>query len=304
MPKLTRGQKLAVLACEVLTITTKPKPLFTQAALVAELKRLGIGRPSTYPTIVPLLLSRGWVTEKAPTKKSKAPSAGLSVLIPEPVAFDLADFLVKAFPGLVDSTFTSSLEASLDDIETGKLPRLQVVTEWWHTFEQELLAAKTLQPQRPERKDLGPCPKCLSEGRPGHLRLIQGQKDDKPYEFAACDQDTKTQRICGFTAPTEKGSLIEALPCPSCGAQLRPVRRRDGGHSWICSTCKDSKWFLADRAWQIVKSPLCRKCAKPMSHRERAAHKGEFFWACFPCNAFSDSDVFGAFSTSARGPHP
>jgi DNA topoisomerase-1 len=300
LPRLVQGQSLHVVACEVVTITTKPKPLFTQAGLVAELKRLGIGRPSTYPTIVPLLLSRGWVVEKAPKKKTKSAEAP-SALVPEPVAFELTDFLTTAFPSLVDYRFTASMEEKLDEIEAQKASRLAVAFTWWTRFEQELAAARASKPHLRERPDLGPCPKCASEGRPGHLRLIQGVKDDKPYEFAGCDQDTKTNRICGFTAPTEKGALIQILPCPCCGAKLRPVRRRDGGHSWACSTCPDNKWFLADQAWQIVQSPTCEKCLKPMTHRERTNPKGEFFWACFPCNTFRDSDVFGALVPPVRG---
>jgi DNA topoisomerase-1 len=297
LPPLAQDQTLQIVSCDVQTISTKPKPLFSQAALVAELKRLGIGRPSTYPTIVPLLLSRGWVTEKAPIKKTKSPS--LSVLVPEPVAFDLADFLSSALPGLVDPTFTASLEAALDNIESGKRPRLQVVAQWWDTFEHELLVAKALPPKLPERKDLGPCPKCQAEGRTGHLRLIKGSNrtTQAPYEFAGCDARSDGAQLCDHTAPVENGELQKLASCPECSAPMRPVRRKDGGHSWLCA---QHGWFLAGQGWEIIQAPHCPNCDKPMTHRERSNVKGSFFWACFEHRVFIDSSVFGDRKPSAK----
>ena len=298
LPPLKAGDQLFVAGVEVVTNTSRPKPLFNQASLVAELKRLGIGRPSTYPSIVPLLLSRGWVVEqRAPSSgKRRKKSADLPVLVPQAVAFDLADFLAKAFPSLVDYEFTASMEARLDEIEAQKASRLDVASTWWARFEQELSAARALKTQSHERPDLGPCPKCIAEGRTGRLQLIKGvsSKNREPYEFAGCDQDSKDRRPCGFTAPTENGALIEPASCPVCGARLRPVRRKDGGHSWTCGACPDNNWFLADAAWKLVRSPVCPRCGKPMSHREHSTRKGDFFWACFPCKEFLDSDVFGA----------
>jgi len=296
LPPLEKGQTLGVVGFEVTTNTTKPKPLFSQASLVAELKRLGIGRPSTYPTIVPLLLSRGWVTEQAQpnTKRKKMAADSLSVLVPEQVAFELADFLSKAFPSLVDFRFTAEMEANLDRIESGEATRLKVATVWWERFNAEIVSAKKLQVEAPKRPDLGPCPKCGNEGRAGHLRLIKGEKDGRAYEFAACEVDTKVSTVCGYTAPTENGALIAGLNCPRCSSTLKPVRRRNGGHSWICPACPDNKWFLADKAWRIVKAPSCEKCQQLMVHRERTEHQGEFFWGCFGCKFYLDSDVFGS----------
>jgi DNA topoisomerase-1 len=293
LPPLQAGDTLTVHAAEVVTITTKAKALFTQASLVAELKRLGIGRPSTYPTIVPLLLSRGWVKEQAQTEPTKKRGTHPAVLLPEPVAFELADFLATAFPSLVDFSFTAVMEEQLDHIEAAKSRPFDVCSSWWRRFEAELLEAKAIKPRMAERPDLGPCPKCHAQGRVGRLRLIQGRKDDRSYEFAACDQDTKETRVCGHTAPTEKGALMEIQPCPVCAASMRPVRRRDGGHSWVCSSCPDTKWFLADKAWRIVKSPTCPRCSNPMTHREKTNQKGEFFWGCFACHVFHPADVFG-----------
>lgn len=296
LPPLKPGQPLTVVGLEVFPIATRPKPLFTQASLVSELKRLGIGRPSTYPAIVPLLLTRSWVTEKALpalAQKKKAPGSP-AVLVPEPVAFELADFLTTAFPSLVDYSFTASMEEQLDQIASQKLSRFDVAATWWKRFQTELEAARALKPRLPERPDLGPCPKCEHEGRHGRLRLVTGAKDDRRYEFAACDQDAKTKRLCGYTQSTEQGLLITPIRCPTCATTMRAVRRRDGGHAWVCSACPAKKWFVADASWNMVRAPTCTKCGQPMTHRERSDRKVEFFWSCFACEVFIDSDVFGA----------
>jgi DNA topoisomerase-1 len=293
LPVIAVGEVLQVLGTAVVTQTTKPKPPFSQAALVAELRRLGIGRPSTYQSVVPLLLSRGWVTELASTSKGKKGRAAPPILVPTQVGFDLADFLTAAFPGLVDYEFTAFLEECLDEIEAGKRTRQDVGVAWWERFRQDLDLAKTLPVQRPERPDLGPCPKCSSDGRAGHLRLMKGisSKSGKPYEFAACDADTRESQICGHTAPARDGQLQKLAPCPECKNPMRPVVRKDGGHSWVCA--KDG-WFVASRKWELVPAPSCPVCAKPLVHREKTNTKGEFFWACFEHRAFADSNVFGA----------
>jgi DNA topoisomerase-1 len=305
LPVVQVGEELEVVKAEVVTHTTRPQPLFTQAALVAELKRLGIGRPSTYHSVVPLLLSRAWATEgEAPLAPGAKPSAkrkkkGLPVLVPTLVGCDLADFLKDAFPGLVDYEFTASLERALDQIAAGKRTRLEVGRAWWLRFEAELRIAEGLKPRTPERKDLGACPKCAKEGRAGRLRLIKGvsSKSGKPYEFAGCDTDTREAQACGHTAPSAEGKLLELLPCRECKAAMRPVTRRDGGHSWVCAT---HGWFLAGRTWELVASPACPPCGKPMIHRERSDTKGEFFWACFEDSAFGDADVFGRLRGEIR----
>jgi DNA topoisomerase IA len=90
LPALAAGDELEVVSTEITTHKTKPKPLFTQASLVAELKRLGIGRPSTYQSVVPLLLTRSWATEEAPAAngKSRKKSVRLPVLVPDRIFLD------------------------------------------------------------------------------------------------------------------------------------------------------------------------------------------------------------------------
>jgi hypothetical protein len=101
-------------------------------------------------------------------------------------------------------------------------------------------------------------------------------------------------RMCGYTASVAGGELQKVLPCSSCRAPMRPVVRKDGGHSWVC---KKHGWFLADDGWEIVEAPRCPTCREPLLHRGRNDPKGEFFWACFKDGVFLDSDAFGRVRT-------
>jgi DNA topoisomerase-1 len=303
LPRLKEGEILEVVGFEVVANTTKPKPLFSQAALVAELKRRGIGRPSTYHSVVPLLTGRGWVQERSLADERKSTvGKRLPVLVPTEMGSELCDFLARSLPGLVNYEFTAHLEDELDQVAKGGRTRIDVGHQWWKLFATELALAQKLEPKPLERPDLGSCPRCSGEGRTGRLRLIKGKsRDGKAFAFAGCDSDTKEAKVCGFTAPVDsKGEVLQGLVCPVCGDLMRPVHRRDGGHSYVCR--KDG-WFLANRDWKLAKSPVCPTCTQPMTHRERSEARGTFFWACFGDRAFADSDVFGAIGP-VRVTHP
>ena len=297
LPRLVAGMAITVLGAEITSHVSKPKPLFTQASLIAELKRRGIGRPSTYQSVVPILLSRFWAEERigsdgSETSRSKERRRKLPVLVPTRVGTSLADFLAAAVPSLVNYEFTATVEGDLDQIEAGTCTRVQVGHRWWEAFQAEIEGAKVLPSRKLERPLLGECPKCLQEGRPGKLRLIKGvsRTSGKAYEFAACDADEMDVKVCGYTASAEKGKLQRQAACPECGAAMKPIRRRDGGHSLVC--VRDG-WFLADKRWVVVRAPRCPRCAGAMTHRERSGAQGFFFWACFADGAFVDADAFG-----------
>lgn len=306
-PTLATGDPLQLLGLDTFPKTTKPKPLFNQASLVAELRRKGIGRPSTYQSIVPLLLSRLWVRETSTARKkpSSAKSRShLHVLVPTDLGVTLCQFLTEAFPSLVDYEFTANLEGNLDAIESGSTKRYDTTKLWWEHFVADLQTADALPVQRPERKDLGACPKCAQEGRAGRLRLIQGisSTSGKPYEFAGCELDTREAKICGQTARTLEGKLHHALPCPQCKNPMRAVRRKDGGHSWVCGQHESPLWYLAGEDWELVTPPTCPKCRSPLVHREKTATKGEFFWACFPDGVFHSADIYGRVKKAPSQP--
>jgi DNA topoisomerase-1 len=294
LPAVSQGDLVEVVELVIKPATTKPPALYTQAGLVADLERKGIGRPSTFKSMVQLILDRGFVIEEEPAKpkKTKKGEAVIPFLRPVEKGFDLVDFLLKAFPRCMDYSFTADLEKTLDRIEDGKEPRKAFLETFWGSLSADLAKVEEIPVVKAERKDLGPCPKCAAEGRAGHLRLIKGvgKESGKPYEFGACELDTKETTVCGYTAPAENGELKKLEPCPECGQGMKPITKKDKSQSWKCEA---HGWFMADKAWRIVKAPACPKCKKPMVHRSKKENAAEFFWACFECKQFNDSDKFG-----------
>jgi DNA topoisomerase-1 len=108
LPNLENGEHLNVLKLEYEKKYTQPPPRYTEATLIKKLEEEGIGRPSTYATIVSTLIQRKYVE-----KKSK-------ILIPTELGIKVYEFLKENYPDVVDLKFTSYMESLLDDIENGK----------------------------------------------------------------------------------------------------------------------------------------------------------------------------------------
>jgi DNA topoisomerase-1 len=119
LPKLAAGEALATKSAEALERSTQPPPRYTEGSLIKELERLGIGRPSTWATIVELVLSRSYAFKKG------------TALIPTFVAFGVVGLLEKHFTNLVDYEFTARLEDDLDAISRGEADRLSYLKSFY-----------------------------------------------------------------------------------------------------------------------------------------------------------------------------
>jgi len=108
LPPLEVGDRLVVQAASAEAHETQPPARFTEASLVKALEELGVGRPSTYASIISTIQDRGYVRHKG------------SALVPTFVAFAVVGLLERYFPELVDYGFTASMESSLDDIAGGR----------------------------------------------------------------------------------------------------------------------------------------------------------------------------------------
>jgi DNA topoisomerase-1 len=112
LPKLAQGEPVVTKSAEALERNTQPPARYTEGSLIKELERLGIGRPSTWATIVDLVLSRSYAFKKGTT------------LVPTFVAMAVAGLLEKHFTKLLDYEFTARLEDDLDAISRGEADRL------------------------------------------------------------------------------------------------------------------------------------------------------------------------------------
>nr|MDP9460287.1 type I DNA topoisomerase [Actinomycetota bacterium] len=119
LPRLERGQQLDTQQLDAKGHTTSPPARYTEPSLVARLEELGIGRPSTYASIMQTIQDRGYVWKKG------------NSLVPSFIAFAVVNLLEQHFAQLVDYDFTASLEEELDEIAGGNLQRVDWLTEFY-----------------------------------------------------------------------------------------------------------------------------------------------------------------------------
>ena len=186
---------------------TKPPARFSEASLVKALEEDGIGRPSTYASIIQTLVYRNYVTRDR------------GYFTPTQLGFIICDLLVSSFPKVLDVTFTAQMEESLDLVEEGKLDYKKLLKEFYGPFREELdRAMETL-----ERTNITmerPCPLCGSQ-----QLLVKWGRNGR---FLSCPNFPK----CKFAAPYPTGVKC---PEPGCDGELVERRNRRGGIFFGCN---------------------------------------------------------------------
>jgi len=137
--------------CELTDVKkeTKPKPRYTEATLIKELQKRGLGRPSTYATIVETVLSdtRGYAE-----LENKA-------IVPTERGMQLASFLDRAFSNVINLDYTSNMEKDLDLIASGKKKKLDFLKDFYNNLEDTIKSNKEIQAD-PAQAEAKVCPKC------------------------------------------------------------------------------------------------------------------------------------------------
>lgn len=119
LPALAEGDSAVLAALSAEGHATKPPARYTEASLVKDLEERGIGRPSTYASIMTVLVDRGYVTKRG------------TALVPSWLAFSVVRLLEEHFGGLVDYAFTATMEEVLDTVASGNESRLQVLNDFY-----------------------------------------------------------------------------------------------------------------------------------------------------------------------------
>ncbi|MDA8196825.1 MAG: type I DNA topoisomerase [Actinomycetota bacterium] len=119
LPAFAEGELIPIDSVEVNSHVTNPPSRYTEASLVKTLEDLGVGRPSTYASIITTILDRGYVFKRG------------SALVPSFIAFSVVNLLEQFFSDLVDYNFTAELENTLDQIATGSTPAIPYLEKFY-----------------------------------------------------------------------------------------------------------------------------------------------------------------------------
>jgi len=233
LPPLTAQEGLDLIELFARQHWTKPPPRYTEASLIKELERRGIGRPSTFASMVAIIKTRTYVRREG------------KVLIPTDLGFTVCDLLVAAFADLFDYEFTAQMEDQLDDIANGRAKRLATLREFWEGLSAALGSAETdmpsvrLEAQAPKPTG-GKCPQCGSDlvrrqGRNGFFVGCSGYPKCTYIQRNRPRPTGKKCPRCGGDLVERKGKHGPFLGCssyPSCTytAPIQPAKTREDGH--------------------------------------------------------------------------
>lgn len=217
---------------------TQPPARYTEAKLIKELDELGIGRPSTYATIVDTIQKRGYV------KLEK------KVFVPTSIGFETNDKLEEGFKDIINVEYTAQMESLLDDIAKGK-DNIKVLRDFWDKFE-PLVEKNFKEMKKTPPKETGEvCPEC---GSP--LVVRKGRYG----EFVACSnypnckyikKEKKEEKIIGKCPKCKEGNIIEK-------------KTRKGKIFYGCSNYPKCK----AATWDLPTLELCPECSELLIEKD------------------------------------
>jgi DNA topoisomerase-1 len=301
LPQLTEGQAVETTSLAPNQHFTQPPPRFTEASLVNELEKLGIGRPSTYASILSTLRDRQYVE----SEDRKFSPTELGAMVNE--------LLVECFPDILDVQFTAQLEDKLDKIEEGQYNWVETLQNFYDPFVVDLQnAADTMRDVKREVEETDEvCEKCqrpmiIRWGRFGRFMACSGYPECKntkeiatntngtavaptPSVDVNCDACGKPMALkrgrygeflacTGFPeCKTTKPAAVE-MDCPEDGCDGQIVQRRSkrGRTFYGCThypTCTFS-------AWQRPVAKICPQCQTPYLLEKRSKNAPNALLQC------------------------
>ncbi len=230
LPRVTEGERLRLENLRPDQHFTEPPPRYTEATLVKELEEKGIGRPSTYATIISTIVEREYVNKDQ------------GRFTPTMLGEKVSTLLVKSFEDIFDVGFTARLEDELDEIEEGKLPWRDSVKEFWNRFEEDLERADGEMESYKAGIPTGEkCEKC------GKGELLE--RISRHGFFLGCSKypDCDFIRDLSDTGSEEVESANTTQYCDNCGKEM-VVKRGRFGPFLACSgypECKTTRRLVS-----------------------------------------------------------
>jgi DNA topoisomerase-1 len=270
LPPLAEGDRLELKALRPEQKFTQPPPRFSEATLVKELEENGIGRPSTYASIIAVLQDREYVHKHEGRFK------------PSALGRMIADLLTKSFVDIIDVEYTRSLEDDLDRIEQGKTDYVRTLADFYKKFKKDLARAGKEMIDLKKGIEIGEaCDKC---GMPMLKRV------GKFGPFIACSGYPECTNTREVETQEPESDEEEIDPCENCGKPMALKRGRFG--QFLACTgypeCKTTRKLIATKQGGF-------KAAKPDQILEEL---------CPRCNAnlVIKQGRFGEFTACTRYP--
>jgi DNA topoisomerase-1 len=269
LPALEVGQKLTLKELKPEQHFTEPPPRFNEASLVKELEERGIGRPSTYATILSTILERQYVTKIG------------GKFIPTETGLVVTDLLVKNFADIFDFQYTARLEEELDEIEEGKEKWTDALGEFYKKFEKDLrYAEKHMENiKRMEKPTEEKCERCgsplvLKWGKHGSFYACSSYKKDDP---ASCTFTKENPINLPELDTAEMPETTQEEYCENCG-RVMVLKRGRFGQFMACTGYPDCKTTRRlDQGKRVPDVPLeetCPQCKRNLILRH--GRYGEF----------------------------
>jgi len=261
LPKMLEGERVELIALRPEQHFTEPPPRFSEASLVKALEEFGIGRPSTYASIISTLQAREYVE----MDKRR--------FIPTDVGRVVNKFLTQHFTRYVDYDFTARLEDDLDAVSRGEEEWVPLMHKFWRPFKdlvddkEQSVSRKDVTQEELEEK----CPQC---GKPLAIRLGRRGRFIGCTGYPECDY---TRNLGDAEEKKNEPQVVEGRSCPECG---EPLLIREGRYGKFigCSAypkCKHIEPLEQPEDTGVT----CPQCKKGTLLR-RKSRRGKIFFSC------------------------
>ena len=232
IPDLTDGEALNLKELKPEQKFTKPPSRYTEATLIKSMEEAGIGRPSTYATVISVLAKREYMAKEQ------------KFLKPTNLGETVTEFMETFFANIVDLKFTANMEVKLDEIEHGSEWQ-KIIRDFYPAFSKEVSAAYNNDKKLTVADEVSDviCEKCGA-----HMVVREGQYG----KFLACPNYPRCKNIKNIIEPV--------AVCPDCGGPITKRRSKTGKTFYGCGNYPKCKFM----SWEIPAPIYCPACGSVM----------------------------------------
>lgn len=257
LPALEENEILEKVKLDQRQHFTEPPMRYSEARLIKEMEENGIGRPSTYATIIDTIQARSYVELKKQSETGKT-----KVFFPTEQGELTDQKLQEYFNSIINVTYTADMEENLDQIATGHKNNVSELREFYDKFEPLLEKAYDNMEKIEPKKTGEICTNCGSE-----LVVRKGRYG----EFVACSNYPE----CKYIKQSESEKIDEK--CPNCGGNLVKKRGRYG-EFYACENYPECKYIKNEKAKPELTGEICPECGKELVKRK--SRYGKTFIGC------------------------